>query len=190
MTGLPSDNALMVRVSRGDAEAFRALVQRYQQRVLTVATRFLGDRARAEEVTQEVFLRVFHAAPRYRTAANFSTWLFTIVRRCCFNATRTERREAARLTAAPATASPVDPEQQLLRRERRERIQSALLELPARQRLALVLHCFDGLTQAETAAVLGTTPRGVESCLYRAKRRLAALLEPSAGISAERGIEG
>ena len=182
MTIEPSDNALMVRVAAGDTEAFRTLVERHQQRVLTVATRFLGDQARGEEIAQEAFLRIFRSAQRYRADANFVAWLFTIVKRCCFNALRTNQREASRLTASSPPAAAVNPEQRLLRREQQQQIQVALLKLPARQRLVVVLHCFEGLAQAEIATILGTTVRGVESSLFRARRRLAELLDTDRGV--------
>ena len=105
------DAALMLRVQRGDAAAFTELVEKYKQPVMNLAYRTVKDLTEAEDLAQQVFIQVFKAADRYRVAAKFSTWLFTIARNLCLN----EIRRRSRHPAESLDATRLDNEDEPLR---------------------------------------------------------------------------
>ncbi len=182
----------MAAVAGGDEAAFERLVDRYGSAVLNTIRRFVGDTGRAEELSQEVFLRLWRAAPRYQPTASFRTWLYTIVRRLCWNELRRAGREvsideelgdvggvrtpaprAARL-AGPGPA----PEEEVLAAERASVVREAILELPPAQRLAVIYRRYQELSYEEIAQVMETTVPAVKSLLVRARRSLATRLSP------------
>jgi RNA polymerase sigma-70 factor, ECF subfamily len=166
------DAALMSLVRAGNLEAFDELVRRHQRRVLTLAYRIIGRWDLAEDAAQEVFLHVYRAVEHYEPQAKFSTWLYRIT----VNACQDLRRKAARRPAlalsevsAPPSADQVDT---LEVRERADLVRRAVEELPERQRIAVILHRYDGLSHQEIAEVTGWSVSAVESCLVRAYARL------------------
>jgi RNA polymerase sigma-70 factor (ECF subfamily) len=174
----PSDEQLMRRVAAGDEPAFRLLARRCVPQAIGLAKRILGNSADAEEVVQEAMLRVWTNAPRWRPEARFRTWLYRVVVNLCLN-----RKRRAPFAALADAGDPADPHPdaaaQLEREQRDQAIADAIASLPERQRTAIVLTYREGLSNAETAAVLGTSRSAVETLLIRAKqslrRRLAAL---------------
>jgi RNA polymerase sigma-70 factor (ECF subfamily) len=172
-----SDEELMARVATGDEQAFRELARRHLPRALVLARRFTANEADAEEVVQEAMLRVWLTAPRWRPVAAFRTWLYRVILNLCLN----RRRRAPFLPlddlSEPADSSP-DAVAQIEAAEDRRRLAAAIDGLPERQRIAIVLTYHEGLGNAETAAVLGTSISGLESLLVRAKRALQAALRP------------
>jgi RNA polymerase sigma-70 factor (ECF subfamily) len=168
-----SDEDLMARIAAGDAPAFRALAARHLPRALGLARRIVGHDA--EDIVQEALLRVWLHAPRWRPTAAFRTWFYRVLVNLCLNAKR--RAPFAPLDDLP---EPADPGPSALAsieaRESDRRLAAAIAELPARQRAAIVLTYREGLGNAETAAVLGTSVSGVETLLVRAKRFLRARL--------------
>jgi RNA polymerase sigma-70 factor (ECF subfamily) len=176
----PSDFELMLAVKRGDVEAFRDLVQRHQHRVVGTVTKMLGGETDADDVAQQVFVRVWKSAPRYEPSAKFTTWLMTITRNLVFNEMR--RRERSRLVPlqteetdhaamTPDTKS-ITPDHQLLVNELQDAIDGAIQELPEQQRMAVVLRRFEEMPYEEIAEVLGTTVPAVKSILFRARSEL------------------
>jgi RNA polymerase sigma-70 factor (ECF subfamily) len=166
-----SDEELMRRVAQGDEPAFRRLARRYAARATGLARRITGNPADAEEVVQEALLRVWTNAPRWRPLASFRTWFYRVVLNLCFS----RRRRAAFLPLAAAgdPADPAaDPAAALEHGETDRRLAAAIAELPDRQRAAIALTYEEGLSNAETAAVLETSVSGVEALLVRAKREL------------------
>ncbi len=166
------DLDLVVRAGQGDQAAVQALVARKLPRVLTLATRVLGDAVEAEDVAQEVFLRVWRQAPRWRPGgARFDSWMHTVALNLCRDRLR-RRRET--LTAEPPDRP--DPaagaEAGLQIRERAARVAEALGDLPERQREALVLSTWQELGNPEIAHLLGGSVEAVESLLARARRTL------------------
>jgi RNA polymerase sigma-70 factor (ECF subfamily) len=164
----------MARVARGDEQAFRALVRRHAEGAHRVARRLLGNEARAEEIVQEAFLRVWTNAPRWRPQAAFRTWLYRVVVNLSLNAKR--RPADLPLEAAGDPAGPDDASHALERRERDRALAAAVEALPARQRAAIVLTYQEGLGNAEAAAVLEVSVSGLEALLVRARRTLRAAL--------------
>jgi RNA polymerase sigma-70 factor (ECF subfamily) len=172
MTGV-ADQELMVRIANGDQGAFRQLSKRYALRALKLAQRILRNPAVAEEVVQEAFLRLWMNAPRWRPKAPPQAWFFRIVVNLSLN-------EARRVVHVPleAAGDPLDPTPdaaaQLEASELDRLIAIAIESLPLRQRAAVLLTYHEGFSNAETAAILGTSVSSVETLLVRAKRTLRA----------------
>lgn len=173
----PSDIDLMTRVAAGDMAALGALAQRHQDRVVSLAYRLLGDWHRAEDVTQETFLRLRQAARRYQPQAKFTTWLYRIV----YNLSIDAQRKAA---WHPASREIPEPEGQDVsasaaaqRTETARIVQAAVNDLSERQRRAVILHRYEGLSHAEIADVTGWSRSAVESLLVRAYENLRKSLE-------------
>ena len=173
---MPEDGQLMLRAAAGDMDAFEALVERHQQVALNVAFRFLGDRTLAEDAVQEAFLRLLASASRYQPTAAFRTYLYTVVWHICVDVYRKRRPES--LEALPAQEDPgPGPVQAAVESERAELVREAVQELPPRQRMALVLKHFEGMSYDEIGAALDCSPTAVDALLIRAKRRLAEKLK-------------
>jgi RNA polymerase sigma-70 factor (ECF subfamily) len=168
----PSDDDLMRRLATGDAEASRLLVGRHLGRVHGFAARVLGDAMEAEDVTQEVFLRLWQQAPGWRPGgARLSTWLYRVTLNRCLD--RRARRREQPLDDVP---DPVDPHpgpaEAFRRRETASRVQAELMNLTAAQRAAIALCHYDGLRNIDAADVLGISVEALESLLARARRTL------------------
>jgi RNA polymerase sigma-70 factor (ECF subfamily) len=167
----PRDEELLQAAGRGDLAAFEQLVLRYQSDGWRVAYRFTGDAAQAEDLTQDVFLRIFDAAPRYRPTASFRTYFYRVLGRLCMD----YRRRKRPLLGAPLETVADDacpPNERASLAERDRCIQAALDALPADYRLAVVLRYFEGLSGAEIATAMGRSVKAVERVLARAKSAL------------------
>jgi RNA polymerase sigma-70 factor (ECF subfamily) len=170
-----SDEDLMARIAAGDEAAFRRLANRYLPRALGFARRITGNSADAEEIAQEALLRVWIHAPRWRPIAAFRTWFYRVVLNLSLN--RQRREPFLPLEQAGEVADPaLDAGAALERGETDRELAAAIACLPARQRAAILLTYREGFSNAETAAVLGTSVSGVETLLVRAKRSLRATL--------------
>jgi len=186
------DVRLMLQVRDDNAAAFEELVARYQDRLLTVLRHLVGGRVQAEDLAQEVFLRVYRARKRYQPGAKFSTWLFTIANNVASNALRTlgRRREVQLDPAAsgPSPANPVEglaqdasglmPTRQLDKAETAEIVRLAIEQLNDRQRLAVLLSKFEEMSYAEIAQTMEISTQAVKSLLSRARGALREILEP------------
>ncbi len=168
---MTNDEDLMLRAAGGDMDAFEELVERHHRAALNTAYRFLSDQSLAEDVAQEAFLRILAGASRYRPLAAFRTYLFNVVWHLCIDAYRKSR--AVRM---PSDAAPADerdgPVGEAVRGELRRSVRAAVERLPERQRMAVVLKHFEGLSYGEIAQVLECSTRAVDSLLIRAKRHL------------------
>jgi RNA polymerase sigma-70 factor, ECF subfamily len=177
---------LMLRVRDGDAAAFIELEKIYRSRVLGWFCRRLGDRNEAEDLTQEVFLRLYRARASYRPNALFSTWVFHIAQNVARNALRSRRRRPCmQLEMASAPSTPAGswlpdraepPSRRLENAELTVMVRAAVAELGGRQRAAVELHQFDDMTYTEVAAELDMTPKAAKSLLYRARNQLRVSL--------------
>jgi RNA polymerase sigma-70 factor (ECF subfamily) len=178
-SGALSDDALLVLYARGDAEAAQVLTGRHLGRVYGFAARLLGDWAEAEDVAQEVMVRMWRIAGQWRSGeAQLSTWLYRVTLNLCTDRQRSARRrptEALDLVAEPADARP-DTEAVLMQRERVVALEAALATLPDRQRQAVVLRHIEGLTNPEISQIMGVGVEAVESLTARGKRALTAAL--------------
>jgi RNA polymerase sigma-70 factor, ECF subfamily len=181
--------ALMLRVKRGDGAAFAELAERYGPRVFGFFCRQLGDRNEAEDLAQEVFLRLFRYRRRYQPRARFATWVFHVAQNVARNALRSHRRHPAirldpgaeedgRLMESLLSDRADAPWKPLERAETATVVRSAVAELAARQRAAVELHQFGDCSYAEVAAELDMSPKAAKSLLYRARNQLRDLLTP------------
>jgi len=171
-----NDDALMVLYANGDQGAARVLTVRHAPRVLALAKRMLTDQAEAEDVTQEAMLRLWKNAGDWRQGeAKVSTWLYKVASNLCLD--RLRRKKSTDLDAIP---EPEDDkpsaENVMMQIERKEALNTALYELPERQRLAISLRHIEGLANPEIAEILEISVEAVESLTARAKRTLKALL--------------
>jgi len=180
--GRDPDHDLVDRVLGGDREAFASLVTRHQKKIFNFMYRMVGERGAAEDLTQEVFLKVYEALPRFRKAAAFSTWLYRIAHNHCLNALKGRGREIAvsALTSETANRNPVaaivepsaSPEERLERQELQAVVQGKLAELTPEHRAVLVLRDIQGLSYDEIAAALELEDGTVRSRLHRARMEL------------------
>lgn len=178
------DAELMAEVARGDAAAFEQLVDRHQGLVIGTVGRMLGNNSDVEDVAQQVFIRVWKSAPRYRPTAKFTTWLLTITRNLVFNEARRRKRhpaealdihEGEELLVPPDNAERA-PNAALLEAELQKAIDNAIRALPEKQRLAVVLRRYEDKSYEEIAQVLDLSVPAVKSVLFRARTELRATL--------------
>lgn len=173
------DVILMARVANGDLNAFENLIEKYQKPVINTAYRYTGNPSVAEDLAQDVFVRVFRAASTYRPDARFATWLFTIVRNVCANYRSREGR-LDRLMDFEADLAWSDkqenPEERMIRIELENKIQTAINQLPESLRMPFVLNQYSQLQYSEVAEVLDMTLSAVKVRIHRAKSLLAQRL--------------
>jgi RNA polymerase sigma-70 factor (ECF subfamily) len=160
-------------------EAFRCLVEAHQARIVGTISKMLGSDAEAEDLAQQVFIRVWKSAPRYRPTAKFTTWLFRITRNLVFNELRRKRHfvDQADEMPEPTERRDQEPDKVLMEGELQAAIQNAIDQLPESQRLAIILRRYEGMAYEEIAAVMGTTVPAVKSILFRARAELRERLE-------------
>ncbi|MDO6728762.1 RNA polymerase sigma factor [Marinovum sp. 2_MG-2023] len=179
------DEALLVLYANGDAAAARELTLRLTPRVFGQALRMLGDRAEAEDVTQDALLRLWKIAPDWRQGeAQVTTWLWRVVANLATDRLRKRRRVAPLEDAGEPADETASAEAQMQTASRRAALAGALAELPDRQRQAVELRHFEGLGNPEIAAILKISVDAVESLTARGRRALARALK---GRKAELG---
>jgi RNA polymerase sigma-70 factor (ECF subfamily) len=158
-------------------QALALLIKRHQQQALRLAFRSLGDWHLAEDAVQEAFLRVHRAASKYRPEARFTTWFYRIVVNLCMDELRRRQRRSEGPTAPASVAGSADnPLEQQQVRETRQAVHQALNHLSDRERIAVVLHRFEGQSHRQIAEITETSPAAVESLLVRAYRKLRSEL--------------
>ncbi|MDR3110758.1 MAG: sigma-70 family RNA polymerase sigma factor [Planctomycetaceae bacterium] len=187
------DVMLMIAVGNDDAYAFEEIVQRYQSRLFGILRHLIGDIDLAEDLTQEVFLRVYRYRKQYQPGSKFSSWIFTIANNVALNAIRTKRRHPesqfaeSRNNSSDSTWSVADiiqaasstiPARALDKLEMKEMVKLAIESLNERQRMAVLLNKFEGMSYDEIANVMQMTQQGVKSLLCRARMNLKELLQP------------
>lgn len=174
----PTDDALLVLFANGDPLAARQLTARLGPRTYSVALRVLGNRAEAEDVAQEAMMRLWRMAPDWQPgAAKVTTWLYRVTLNLCLDLKRRRRRGFARLddVAEPADPAPAAPDR-IQDAARSDALQAALMQLPDRQRQAVVLRHIEELSNPDIAGIMDISTEAVESLTARGKRALAAAL--------------
>jgi RNA polymerase sigma-70 factor (ECF subfamily) len=184
------DVRTMLDAKSGDELAFASLVTSYQQRLVSVLSHVVGDVEIAEDVAQEVFFRVYQARHSYEPTARFSTWLFRIAHNLALNRRRDEgrRREfAPHVDDSASGVRPIErmladksgmmPQRQFDKREMQSIVNDAVNTLNEHQRMAVLLHKYEGMSYSEIAEALDMTAAAVKSLLSRARENLREKLE-------------
>lgn len=183
----PSDEELMSRLQRGEDAALARLMQHWELPVKRFIFRIVGNTAEAEDLAQEVFVRVYAKRATYRTGAKFSTWCFSIAANQAKNRLRWWRRRPTMSLNAWTEAGGDNADEsragesashKAVRQEQIVAVQTAVAALPLNLRTALVLFEYEGQSAAEIAAALHCSSKAIESRLYRARQHLKQTLRP------------
>ncbi|MDZ4818980.1 MAG: sigma-70 family RNA polymerase sigma factor [Planctomycetota bacterium] len=186
------DVRLMLEVRDDSATAFEELMRRYQDRLVTVLEHLVGHREQAEDLAQDVFLRVYRSRKSYIPGSKFSTWLFTIANNAASNSRRSRSRRkevnvdsgASLSTGAfgieqmAQAASGFMPARLADKAEMRDIVREAIATLSERQRMAVLLCKFESMSYEEIAEAMEMTPQAIKSLLSRARGNLREVLEP------------
>jgi len=191
-----SDVQLMLDVKAGDEASFDFLLVKYRSPLVNFLYRMVRDRATAEDLAQDVFLRVYRARKEYIPSAKFTTWLFRIATNAALNSVRDNRhqrmgvsldtpiREEQEASPRELPAREMRIDEHLLERDRVEFIQRAIASLPDKQRAAVLLHKYEEMDYAEIAKILDCTEAALKSLLFRAYENLRVQLAPLVNPSA------
>ena len=179
------DVGLMLRVKEGDNEAFELLVELHQSAVIGTVAKMLGGASEAEDIAQQVFIRIWKSAKRYQPQAKFTTWMFTITRNLVFNETRRRKRKPTVSVEEREEEShqqvedvhSTTPDQDVLHSELERAVDDAIQALPDKQRLAVVLRRYEEMPYEEIGRVLSMSVPAVKSLLFRARTQLKESLE-------------
>jgi len=184
-----SDAAIMLRVAEGDEAGFTYLAEKYHRPMIHFLYRMVGNHAVAEELAQEVFLRVYRARSSYRAEARFTTWLYRIATNLAVNHARDTKHERAAQTVyldAPDEETGTTPdladddpsvEERMLRDERMAAIRKHVMALPERQRMAVLMHKYQGMDYRQIGEVLKLSESATKSLLFRAYQTLREKLK-------------
>ena len=184
-----SDAAIMLRVAEGDEASFNYLAEKYHRPMIHFLYRMVGNQAIAEELAQEVFLRVYRARSSYRAEARFTTWLYRIATNLAVNYARDTKHERMAQTvyldaADEETGTTPDladdeptVEQRLMRDERMAAIRRHVMALPERQRMAVLMHKYQGMDYKQIGEVLKLSESATKSLLFRAYQTLREKLK-------------
>jgi RNA polymerase sigma-70 factor (ECF subfamily) len=184
-----ADAQLMLRFKKGDAKAFDLLFVRHTRAVVNFAYRFVRDRQAAEELAQEIFLRVYEGAGGYQVQAKFTTWLYRIATNVCLNEVRKPRFKALHQPLSPERPQDSDlffrspegsggPDKILERQAISQALRQALSQIPDKQRTAFILNKYQEFSYAEVAEIMKTSEKAVKSLIHRAREALAERLKP------------
>ena len=177
------DVQLMLRVRDGDQDAFARLIEKHQRGILNAAYRYVGDATEAEDLAQEVFIKVWKARDRYEPTAKFTTWLYHIATNLCLNEVRDRARHKVVMLVpdekleGAAGGDTERPTKQVRQNEMAEEVRDAIESLPSAQRMAVILDKFQGFTDQEIGDAMGLSVPAVKSLLFRARDNLRKRLE-------------
>lgn len=177
---------IMTDVAGGDLSAFRTIVELHHKPLISFIARYTGDRASAEDIAQEVFLRVFKAAKSYKPQAKFRTWLFTIATNLCLNEIRANKSSPKFVDVSdlheqeyPIIASEAfSPQKTAENAELSAAVRKAIHNLPENQRIAILLRQYNEFSYEEIGKIIGISTSAVESLIQRARQSLKKSLTP------------
>ena len=183
-----SDVQLMLDVKAGDDASFNLLLQKYRTPLINFLYRMVRDSATAEDLAQEVFLRVYRARKQYSPSAKFTTWLFRIATNLALNSVRDNRHRQMDISIDPPVEEDEAPlqlparemriDEHMIERDRAEFIRQAISSLPEKQRVAVLLHKYEEMDYAEIAKILECSESALKSLLFRAYETLRVQLAP------------
>ncbi|MFZ0641404.1 MAG: sigma-70 family RNA polymerase sigma factor [Candidatus Acidiferrales bacterium] len=181
-----SDVQLMLDVKAGDELSFELLLKKYRTPLVNFLHRMVKDQAAAEDLAQEVFLRVYRARKEYSPSAKFTTWLFRIATNLALNAIRDGRYRQMQISidtprdedepVIEIAAQETRADDRLIERERNEMIRGAILALPEKQRVAVILHKYEEMDYGQIGKILGCSESALKSLLFRAYETLRVQL--------------
>ena len=169
------DIQLMLNFADGDDSAFNQIMSKYKGMVIGITYRYFNNIYRAEDIAQEVFLRIYLSKKKYKPKSKLSTWIFRITANLCLNSIRSEKHEITNLdTIDSNTTAIIEPDviENLEKEELNKEVSRALSTLPERQRMAVILSKYDGLSYQEISEILDCSISAVDSILQRAKQTL------------------
>lgn len=181
---MDQDAKLMLKFAKGEISAFEQLLKKYKESVINIAYRFIQDRAEAEDIAQDVFLRVYYSAKRYKPVSKFSTWIYKITKNVCLNRLRAQKRFRTVFLDTPVSSDegeiiqetpnskPNHPLENLEKMELKHVVKEAIDSLPPNQRMAIILQKYEGLSYKEISEIIGCSISAVDSLLQRAKQSL------------------
>ncbi|MDD3738408.1 MAG: RNA polymerase sigma factor [Lentimicrobiaceae bacterium] len=179
-----NDKELIQKVVSGDMQAFKLLVERHQEMVFRVAIGFVHSKEDAEDLTQDIFIKVYDSLKTFRQDSEFSTWLYRITVNYSINHIRKNKKNSL-LDSLETIFNKVSPDktpiEEVEEKERDLRIKNAIDKLNPRQRTAFVLSNYEELSQKEIATIMKTSEGAVEQLLQRAKAKLREILTPNVG---------
>ena len=177
------DGQLLARIQRGDEQAMAVLYDRYSRVVYSVALRYAGDAAIAQDITQETFLKLYSTIGSFRAESTFESWLYRLVVNCCFDHKRKARRVVPIVNELLSVLRAPDPSilDEVLRSEMSEQLQSVVGSLAPAQRMVIVLRYTQGLSYDEIAGILGCSSGTIGSRLNRVHKVIARRLSLLAG---------
>jgi len=198
MAETTSDVELMLKVKRGDREAFGLLVRRYRKPLINFIYRFTTNPGESEDLAHEVFIKAFQSAPKYEPKAAFSTWLYRIATNVALNYLRDHKPRLSRSLDSGLEGEEGAPrleirdtralvDDQLMERERVLQIRQALASLPENQRLAVVLTKYQELSLKDAGEILNCSETAVKSLIFRAYTTLRETLSPMVAGKLRRG---
>lgn len=169
-----SDNELVDDFRRGKVEGFNDLVRRYQQKVYWIAWRILGDHDDADDLVQDVFVRVYESLPKFRRDAALYTWIYRITTNLALNALRKKRRrEILRLDTVPEiVAQGDDPGEQLERKETEAALDQAIRRLPPKQKAVFVMRYYEQMSYEDIAKIMKRSVGGLKANYFHALRKI------------------
>lgn len=182
-----TDRACVAQARAGDADAFRALVERHSRSLFRLAYRMTGNESDAEDVVQESFLRAYKQLGKFDERASFGTWLYRIAANCSLDLVRSRNRRSELMAPAdPDRDDPIlslpalspSPEREALSGQVRDRVAEAMKELSATERTAFVLRHFEGMRIEDVSRALDCAPGAAKHSVFRAVQKLRRALEP------------
>ncbi|MBE0460679.1 MAG: sigma-70 family RNA polymerase sigma factor [Candidatus Aminicenantes bacterium] len=187
---LDPDAGLMLKFAQGNNAAFDQILRKYKRLVINLAYRFIQNRAEAEDIAQEVFLRVYYSAKRYKPKAKFSTWIYKITANICINNLRSKKHlQIVSLNKPISTTGNemitempdptyIHPSANSEKKEINQLVKEAISSLPINQKMAVILQKYEGLSYREISEIMGCSIQAVDSLLQRAKQNLKRKLTP------------
>ena len=196
-----SDVQLMLDVKAGDEASFDLLLQKYRSPLVNFLFRMVRDRSTAEDLAQEVFLRVYRARAQYSPSAKFTTWLFRIATNLALNSVRDNRHRQMDVSIDVPAGEDEAPmqlpsrdmriDEHMVERDRSEFIRKTIAALPEKQRVAVLLHKYEEMDYADIAKILDCSESALKSLLFRAYETLRVQLAPLVSQPVEhRAVEG
>lgn len=182
-----NDQELMLQFQSGNEACFRTLVERHKKRVFNLTYRFLNGSSDAEDIAQEVFVKVYFAKESYKPSASFTTWLYVITRNTCFQTLKKRGKlvsmndksgeTSVEMQTMLADQTAESPSEAVLSAEKRQIVADAIAKLPETQRMVIILRRYDQLSYEEIAEVLDCSVQAVKSLLFRGRSSLKEYLK-------------